>query len=68
MIEADERYFVIQVGEHTVSDADWTELEREVMTEHRWWEQAELEVTTEQVWPEDLSEMLIGAGVWTAAS
>jgi len=42
----------------------WTELEREVMTDHRWWSQVELRAATEQVWPEDLDDMLINAGIW----
>jgi ADP-ribose pyrophosphatase YjhB (NUDIX family) len=67
MVEADERYFVIRVGEHQVSNAGWTELEHVVMAAHRWWGQAELQSTTEQVWPEDLAGMLIDAGIWAAS-
>ena len=61
---ADERFFLIQLDELAVSDANWTALEQEVMTAHRWWSQAELRGTAEQVWPEDLEEVLIEAGVW----
>jgi 8-oxo-dGTP pyrophosphatase MutT (NUDIX family) len=64
MVEADERYFVVQARDHTVSTTHWTELERDVMAAHRWWSQADLRATTEQVWPEDLAAMLISAGVW----
>jgi 8-oxo-dGTP pyrophosphatase MutT (NUDIX family) len=32
---ADERYFLIRLDELAVSDANWTELEHEVMTAHR---------------------------------
>lgn len=67
-VEADERYFIITVDELTISGAGQTELEREIMTAHRWWSQAELRNTTEQVWPEDLSEMLIHAGFWIEAA
>jgi ADP-ribose pyrophosphatase YjhB (NUDIX family) len=64
-VEADERYFVVQVDRHAVSEANWTPLEREVIAAHRWWGKAELESTTEQVWPENLVAMLVDAGVWT---
>jgi 8-oxo-dGTP pyrophosphatase MutT (NUDIX family) len=66
MIEADERYFIIEAGEFSVSDANRTALERVVMVSHRWWDQAALLSTTEQVWPEDISAILVGAGVWAA--
>ena len=66
MVEADERYFLIQADDLTVSDVNWTQLEREVMGAHRWWSQDDLESTREQIWPEDLARMLIGVGVWTA--
>lgn len=64
MIEADERYFLIRVDDDHVSDEQWTDIEREVMTDHRWWSQTALRSATEQVWPEDLEAMLIRAGVW----
>ena len=68
VVEADERYFVIKVDQLAVSNENWTEIEHEVMATHRWWSQSDLLSTTEQVWPEDLAHMLVGAGVWTAAS
>jgi 8-oxo-dGTP pyrophosphatase MutT (NUDIX family) len=67
MVEADERYFVIQTEEAVVSDAGWTALERSVMAECRWWAQSELLSTADQVWPETLNEILVEVGVWTAA-
>lgn len=67
MIEADERYFLIRANNDAVCDKNWTELEREVMVSHRWWNQADLESATEQIWPEDLQNMLVDAGEWTAA-
>ena len=33
----DERYFVVRVSDNALSRDDWTDLEREVMVEHRWW-------------------------------
>jgi ADP-ribose pyrophosphatase YjhB (NUDIX family) len=67
-VEADERYFIVQVDEHAVSKTNWTQPEQEVIAEHYWWSKAELEATSEQVWPENLSGMLTDAGVWAAAS
>ncbi len=46
-VEADERYFLINAGEHTVSTDGWSSLEREVMAEHRWWTRSELISTGE---------------------
>ncbi|RKF21801.1 NUDIX domain-containing protein [Altericroceibacterium spongiae] len=68
MVEADERYFAIAAGQHAVSMQNQTELEREIMTAHRWWSQQDLRNTNEQVWPEDLADILINAGLWTPAS
>jgi len=67
MVEADERYFVVRVHQRTVSTDNWTEMEHTVMAVHRWWSQEEVEVTDEQVWPENLCNMLIETGEWTAA-
>jgi 8-oxo-dGTP pyrophosphatase MutT (NUDIX family) len=64
MVSADERFFAIRLGTLQISTEHWTELEREVMTDHRWWSQAELRSATEQIWPEDLADMLINAGIW----
>jgi ADP-ribose pyrophosphatase YjhB (NUDIX family) len=66
MIEADERFFLIRADNDVVSDYNWTELEREVMGEHRWWNQTDLRTAAEQVWPEDIEDMLIDAGEWMA--
>ncbi len=63
-IRADERFFAVHIDTLQVSTERWTELERDVMTEHRWWSQQELARATEQIWPEDLAQMLINAGVW----
>jgi len=67
VVEADERYFVVQVGKHVVSDANWTDLERGVMAAYRWWSRSELRSTKEQVWPEDLARILTDAGIWMSA-
>lgn len=55
---ADERYFLLRVDPFTLADAGWTDLEREVMTEHRWWTPQEIAAAAEKIYPEDLVEML----------
>ncbi len=67
-VSVDERFFAIRLGNLQISTEHWTELEREVMTDHRWWSQAELRAATEQIWPEDLADMLIKAGFWQSQS
>ena len=60
-VQADERYFLLRVDPFVLADGGWTELERQVMTEHRWWTPAEIAAAEEKVYPEDLVEMLAGA-------
>lgn len=57
-VMADERFFVVRVDGDAVSREHWTDLERQVMAEHRWWSRAELAATREVVFPENLAEML----------
>jgi 8-oxo-dGTP pyrophosphatase MutT (NUDIX family) len=64
MVTADERFFIVRVNSLEVSTENWTELEHEVMSAHRWWSQADLKSTTNQIWPECLAQMLIDAGAW----
>ena len=64
MVSADERFFLVRIDQLTVSADRWTDLEREVMAEHRWWSASDLRSTVEQVWPEDSAALLVRAGVW----
>jgi hypothetical protein len=57
-VVSDERYFLVRVTDDTLSRANWTAFEREVMVDHRWWSRDELLRTEATVWPENLSEML----------
>ena len=57
-VMADERFFVVKAADNALSREHWTELERQVMAEHRWWSRAELAETQEVVFPENLLEML----------
>lgn len=61
---ADEQFFVVRVGEQAVSRDQWTALEVEVMTDHKWWTAAALRSTSATVWPDNLPEMLTAAGCW----
>jgi 8-oxo-dGTP diphosphatase len=57
----DERYFMVRVSDNALSKDDWTDLEREVMVEHRWWSLGEIARTEETVWPENLRQMVESA-------
>ena len=60
-VTADERFFLVQVPDNSLSRTDWTAFEREVMVEHRWWSREELAQTALTVWPENLVAMLDAA-------
>jgi ADP-ribose pyrophosphatase YjhB (NUDIX family) len=60
-VMADERYFLVRVDPFVLADAGWTDLERQVMTDHRWWTPEAIATADEQIYPEDLVEMLAGA-------
>lgn len=64
MVSADERFFLIRVGELQVSTQFWSDLERETMADHRWWSRADLKSADELFYPENLIEMLTAAGAW----
>ncbi len=55
---AEERYFRVSAPDRSLSRDGWTELEKEVMTEHRWWSLDELASTEETVWPAELATMI----------
>ena len=55
---ADERFFLVQTGDVSLSRDGWSSHEVEVMADHKWWSPEELARTTETVWPENLLEML----------
>ncbi len=60
-VTADERYFLVRTETTEISDAGHTELERRVMTTHRWWTLAELRAPDEVVYPEDIADMMMAA-------
>jgi 8-oxo-dGTP pyrophosphatase MutT (NUDIX family) len=62
-VTADERYFAVRTRETAISREGWTEVEKGLMTCHRWWSLDDLSRTTETVFPEDLVEILSLAAV-----
>lgn len=57
-VDADERYFRVDVDGCEVESAGHTELERRVMRSWRWFGRDELARLDEQLFPEDLADML----------
>ncbi|MEP3049954.1 MAG: NUDIX domain-containing protein [Erythrobacter sp.] len=57
-VRADERYFVVRAQSGHIDTSRHTELERKVMTQHRWFTLAELSNWPEAVFPENLAEMI----------
>ena len=57
-IVSDEVYFVVRVAGGAIDTDGWTELEREVVEEHRWWTVDELHATDETVYPDDLLDLV----------
>ncbi|MBV9833428.1 MAG: NUDIX domain-containing protein [Alphaproteobacteria bacterium] len=59
-VVSEERFFLIEVPDTTLSRAGWTDLEVKLMTEHRWWSRDALLRTTVTVYPDNLVEILAG--------
>jgi 8-oxo-dGTP pyrophosphatase MutT (NUDIX family) len=57
---SEERFFLIEARDTSLSRDQWTDLEVEVMVEHKWWSRDELSLTSATVYPEDLAAMLAG--------
>lgn len=53
-----ERFYLLFIDEVELSKENHTDLELEVMVEHRWWHIEELEKTEEKIYPEDLPRLL----------
>jgi len=60
-VVAEEKYFIVRVTRQELSNERWTDLEKEVMAEHRWWSLEELQATRDRFFPENLAEMLTSA-------
>lgn len=61
-VSEDERYFHVPVASDRLCTANWTEYEIECTTHHHWWALDELARASEKIWPENLIDMLKGAG------
>lgn len=57
-VDSDEYYFVVRVARFEIVEDGWTDLERDVIVEHRWWPFAELRCTSEIVYPDGLTELI----------
>lgn len=60
-IQADERYFLVRVDDTAIDTGGHTELERKVMTQHRWFELSELGTWPEAIFPQDLGAIIAKA-------
>ncbi|MDF9620777.1 NUDIX domain-containing protein [Pseudomonas entomophila] len=63
-VHAVEQYFVVHASDRTLSRAEWTAHEVQVMTDHHWWSAQALRDTQETVWPEGLIEILVKVGIF----
>jgi 8-oxo-dGTP pyrophosphatase MutT (NUDIX family) len=54
--EQTEHFFCVRADRFVVDDAEWTDIERRSVIEHRWWSAAELAATAERVYPEGLAD------------
>jgi 8-oxo-dGTP pyrophosphatase MutT (NUDIX family) len=57
-VQADERFFLVRVAEARVDTSRHTELEKALMTQHRWFTLAELESWPEAVFPVNLAAII----------
>jgi 8-oxo-dGTP pyrophosphatase MutT (NUDIX family) len=57
-VQADERFFLVQVAEARIDTSRHTELEQALMTQHRWFTLDELERWPEAVFPVELAAMI----------
>ena len=64
VVAGHETYFLIRTAVASdISRDGWTQLETEIIAEHRWWTVDELKATSETVYPVNLMTMLEQAGV-----
>lgn len=63
-LEQENVFFLVRVDRHEPDASAMTELERRVVTGHRWWSEAELATTDATVYPEGLLEVLRAAGAF----
>jgi 8-oxo-dGTP pyrophosphatase MutT (NUDIX family) len=64
VVDGHELGFVVRAPRAAPSPANWTELEREMMTGHRWWTPAEIRASAEIFYPTDLADLAARAAAW----
>ena len=57
-VTADERYFRIRVPACEIATSGHTDLEREIMREHRWFTRADLADSVEPIFPPEILDIL----------
>jgi 8-oxo-dGTP pyrophosphatase MutT (NUDIX family) len=57
-ITQDEDFFLVRCQSFEPDAAGWTEIERQVVEEHRWWSRERLRKTDTIVYPADLADVL----------
>ena len=61
-VQADERYFLVRTSTTKISTEGHTELERRLMTQHRWFALSELDCWPEALFPENLAQIIAKEG------
>lgn len=57
-IAQDEEFFLVRCQSFEPDAAGWTDVERQVVEEHRWWTREKLRNTGDTLYPEDLADLL----------
>lgn len=60
-VQAQERYFAMRVGGDAITDNNWSDEEKSVISRWHWWSVAELAATAEAVFPENIAELMAKA-------
>lgn len=58
LVRAEEQFFVMRAERGAISDSGWTDLEREIMADHRWWSVEELLDSTDIIFPDGIVALL----------
>jgi 8-oxo-dGTP pyrophosphatase MutT (NUDIX family) len=58
-VMAHEKLYVVRTECQAITNSNWTALEMQVMTDHKWWSVMDLRATGDTVYPQDLADILI---------
>ena len=61
VVWAEERFFAARTERGMISDRNWTEIELQVMADHRWWSIEDIRKTSEIIFPETILDLLAKA-------